>query len=214
MKPITEEERFLAAEAKRKRAAGERPSQIESRALKRLERVSEDDTKRHHYHNCPKKLYCELSGRPHKVLNEQATRYNLPIGGDVIDLFQTITRFHDMLADIARKGIRFSDDDDVLGDAAVPSSPALERWRLARAKQEEIKLEAVVGDFLARAAVQQFLTTYSSRVRAVGDRLQREGHSEAYRIFEDALDDLDRMVDVWAKDGRTRESSANGNGSH
>ena len=60
--------------------------------------------------NLPKKIYCELSDRQVKVINEQADRYGLPIGGPTIDLYEAIKGFHDFLADHADL---FGDDDDL-----------------------------------------------------------------------------------------------------
>ena len=66
-----------------------------------------------------------MSGRQTKVLNEQADRYGLPLGGPVIDLPKLARALHDFLAANAKK--LNTDDTALLGGGNSPASRAAER---------------------------------------------------------------------------------------
>jgi hypothetical protein len=50
----------------------------------------------------PKGVYCELSGRQHKLVDDAAELYGLPIGEATIDLRAALTALHDFIASHAR----------------------------------------------------------------------------------------------------------------
>lgn len=50
----------------------------------------------------PKGVYCELSGRQHKLVDDAAELYGLPIGEATIDLQAALTALHDFIASHAR----------------------------------------------------------------------------------------------------------------
>jgi hypothetical protein len=70
----------------------------------------------------------------------------VPIGGSTIDLPQVVRWLHDFLAANKLRLSAGESDDPMLSGA---NSPALERYRLARAKREEFGLERDLGDFAA-----------------------------------------------------------------
>jgi hypothetical protein len=76
---------------------------------------------------------------------------------------------------------------------AGEGSPALERWREARAGQEEIRLAELRQEVVRIADVADAHTMFAAFVRRGIERLQRE-HPVAARIMDDALADGLRVL--------------------
>ena len=89
-------------------------------------------------------------------------------------------------------------------------SPALERFRLARARLAELDLESKKGDMLDRHVVRECLAASSGIYRRAGARLRREFGDEAYQVMDEAYDDAIRVLDMkFVDDGaRTWEEVA------
>jgi len=200
MKPITEEDRKLAAESRRKRSVGERPTQLESRAQRRVEKAEEYETKRSAYRTCPKPIYIELTGRTHQVLNNQIASHRLPLSGDILDLGAVLRRFHDVLADMARHGFRYGPDGNVAVEREGANSQAvahLGTWRNIKAQREQLRLDAERRSYIPREDVHRFLGELAAAMRTGGERLQREVSPIAYEIHNDVLAELERIKESW-----------------
>ena len=104
-------DKATAQRAARKLFDGQDLTKAERDALARYEKAKEERLRWQYYHTVPKKHYRAMSGRQDKVLNEQAKRYDLPIGGPVIDLEALLRRFHDFLAENA---VKLARDEDPL----------------------------------------------------------------------------------------------------
>ncbi|HEX4796181.1 MAG TPA: hypothetical protein VH370_20495 [Humisphaera sp.] len=92
------------------------------------------------------------------------------------------------------------------------SSPALERWRLARAEMEEIALAEKKHEVVAIAVMRPGMNTLISVMRNVAERLQRQFGNEASDIYNEGIDEAikacDRMFDqLTGKPGPAHESS-------
>src|ERR1043165_6628317 len=77
----TRADRQLLASALRKMTAKEELSRDEQAALRRYEKKKEERLRWEYYASIPQKHWRQMSGRQTKVINEQASRYNLPFGG-------------------------------------------------------------------------------------------------------------------------------------
>lgn len=71
----------------------------------------------------------------------------------------------------ARENKRTSRDADDLPDDT--DSPALERYRLARAQQEEIKLAKLRSELVESEHIQQWLQSFSLLLRGFGEKLAK-----------------------------------------
>jgi hypothetical protein len=91
--------------------------------------------------------------------------------------------------------------DGIPDDIDGPDSPALERFRLARAQQEEIKLESMRGDFLPREDAKTMLLEIASIYRSAGEILVRNFGNDAGDVINDALDEASRRFEQrWGHD--------------
>lgn len=87
-------------------------------------------------------------------------------------------------------------------------SPALERYRLARAKHAEMDLEVRKHSLLPRDKVHSGLGRFASILRQLGERIGRRYGPDAARSLNDALDDCKRVVEDEFGDSGLRTSDS------
>jgi hypothetical protein len=138
----------------------------------------------------PKGIYCELSGRQHKVVSDCQARYGLPVLGETVDLFVVVRWFHDLLA---KRG-----DWLVIESADIE---ALEKEKL-RLQTEKLRIEAerlkisLLGDqkrTIERDEVREKLGWLVTELRQCGVLI---GRANTGRDGQAILNDLlDRMAE-------------------
>ena len=84
--------------------------------------------------------------------------------------------------------------DDALMDESV-TSPALERYRAARAGLAELELLQRREQLIDREIMHQVLSRLAHFIREAGDKLAREYGSGAHEIVNEALDQYENVVD-------------------
>lgn len=91
------------------------------------------------------------------------------------------------------------DDPEIaIGDG---DSEGLERYRMARAQQEEIKLAKMRGDFLSREDVHAALMETAPILKDAGERIIRSGGNDLAEIFLTAWDEvLKRLKAIFGND--------------
>jgi hypothetical protein len=174
--------RRLAARALEKKRTGKRASIDETRALRRFEKAAEEQKRWEHYGSIPKKHWQEMSGRQPKVLNEQASRYGIPLRGKSIDLSAVAAWVHDFLAANAAK---LNSDDDTTGEE-------LKKWK---AKREKLKYETEIGNLVPRDEVHAGLAIVARHLRTAGEWLGKHAGREAQERLERALDNAQAALD-------------------
>lgn len=75
-----------------------------------------------------------------------------------------------------------------------PVSPALERFREARANLAELDLREREGELVDRETVHTGVVAIAGLVRSAGEQLQRQYGADAQAILDDALDDAEREI--------------------
>ncbi|EMI17775.1 hypothetical protein RMSM_05301 [Rhodopirellula maiorica SM1] len=120
----------------------------------------------------PKGDYCRLSGRQHKLVDDAARLYGLPIGESTIDLRIAITALHDLIAANANR-IRGSLDS---GDRDELEAEKL-RQQIAKLGTEverlQISLAKDRGDAIPRQDLRQALVAISAAMREYGRAFAR-----------------------------------------
>ena len=89
--------------------------------------------------------------------------------------------------------------------ATGDNSPALERYRAARASLEELKLAERQNHLIDREKMREVHTIVAARYRQFGDFLQREFGREAHDALCEMQDDVARHVDAFL--GPPKESA-------
>jgi hypothetical protein len=94
---------------------------------------------------------------------------------------------------------RFSRPDLAIADAdpllTGDDTPALERYRTAKAKLAELDLDRQRGETVNLAKIRSGFATICQCLRDAGALLGREFGREAQRIIEDALTEANRLLD-------------------
>lgn len=137
----------------------------------------------------PKGDYCQLAGRQHKVIDDAARLYDLPIGGPVIDLGEAIAALHDLIAANASRirgdSLNDSDRDELEAEKLRQQIQKLqiENDRLS------ISLQRDRGDAIPRAEVADALNAVAAKMREGGRALERISPAarDAYNEMLEAL---------------------------
>lgn len=142
--------------------------------------------------------YCKLSGRDARVLKDQAKRYNIRFSGPVVDLSEVLPALHDFLSTygpivrrMERTGLDLVDDPVLVGGS---SSPALERYRLARAGLAEHELARARGEFLPSSVIGEGLRAFAHRMRSFSKVLEQRRDVELMDLFDGVTDDALRSM--------------------
>lgn len=98
--------------------------------------------------------------------------------------------------------------DDLMAGSGSGSSPALERYRLARAIAAEWDNETKKRSLVPRDKVRSGLGRFASILRQLGERLGRRYGPEAVLSVNDALDDCQRVIEDEFGDGGIRSSDS------
>jgi phage terminase Nu1 subunit (DNA packaging protein) len=82
-------------------------------------------------------------------------------------------------------------DDPLLAEG---DSPALERYRLAKAKHAELDLEQRRAELIDLAKCRDLFGRWGSVIRKMGDRVSKRFGSEANQMVAEAIDECDSIV--------------------
>ncbi|MCP4591815.1 MAG: hypothetical protein GY842_13850 [bacterium] len=103
--------------------------------------------------------------------------------------------------------LRYPEDDgDDAAMAAGGPSPALERWRRARATLAELEVGQKRGQLLPRDQVRELHSRMAGVLRSAIDRLQREFGDGAFEAIDEALMSAQQMLERWLEDHPETES--------
>lgn len=182
--PITTR-RIAAYEAAIRRERGERLTQKQTRDLTWLEKSARDEAVDDALRALPKGIYCELAGRQHKVIDDAAELYDLPIGGPVVDLYDAVHSLHNLIAENAHrlKANLDGDGDELQKEKLRQQIILLQRDIEGR----DIKLAQAREESVDRTELTDLLTRLSSMLRNLGNQLGRDD-PEVQRAFNEALE--------------------------
>ncbi len=135
---------------------------------------------------CSKGEYCYLASRQHKLIDDAADHYGLPIGESHINLREALTALHDLIAANAHR-LRGPD-----GDYDELKEEKLRQEILKLEKDNEkaaIELQFAKGDAIPRAQLREALVMLSAQLRTLGQTLARI-NPDARAALNDFLDTL------------------------
>jgi hypothetical protein len=188
---LLDADRELIASGLRKRQRSEALTAKEIAAIRRFEQAREEADRWRYYASVPKRHYAQLSGRQTKTLNEQASRYGVPIHGSLIDLGQVIRWLHDFLAKHGRK-LLAEDTDPLMGGG---NSPALEEYRREKAKLARLDRQQREETLVDRETAHLAFQRVASLLQQAGEALQKEFGPDAGKILNETLRNCQREVD-------------------
>ncbi|MCH8880531.1 MAG: hypothetical protein IID34_11690 [Planctomycetes bacterium] len=174
-----------------KKQSGQTITSQERATLKRWERQREEESRWEHYNKIPQKHWREMSGRRTNQLHEQAERYGIPFHRRTICLPEVVKAIYDFLDRNARILAR-ADEADL---HSTVTSPALERLREETYKLRRLERLYREDKLVGRDIMHDCLARLAGVLRRAGDRLQRRCGKEAFAIYNEALDGMDREIE-------------------
>lgn len=186
---IPPEDRELIKAYARKKQSGQKPNARETAAYNRLKKQQDAATRWDHYRSIPKKDWVEMSGRQPKVINEQATRFALPLRGRTIDLPAVVRSLHDFFADNKHGLSRLLDHREEGGKDEAREKLTWEQYR-----RQRLKRLAEEGSYLPAELVHELLAELSTILRNAGELLAKHHGDDAQDILNTALDDFDALI--------------------
>ncbi len=136
----------------------------------------------------PKGDYCYLASRQHKLIDDAADVYGLPIDGATIDLRKALTALHDLIAANAHR-LR-SATGDLEFDELKEEKLRQEVLKLEKENEKAaIDLQFARGDAIPRAQLREALVMLSAQLRTLGQTLARI-NPDARSALNDFLDTL------------------------
>ncbi len=118
----------------------------------------------------PKGEYCYLAGRQHKLIDDAADHYGLPLDGAVINLRSALTALHDLIAANAHR-IR-GEHTDLEFDQLKEEKLRQEILKLEKENEKAaIELQFSRGDAIPRAQLREALVMLSAQLRTLGQTL-------------------------------------------
>jgi hypothetical protein len=159
-------------EARLKRLRGEELGRQQQRDYDWLEQL---DRRRHieaWQQAVPKGEYCQLSSRQHKLIDDAADNYNLPLGEATINLRDALTALHDLVAANSHRISRGDLDGDRLDLEEEKLRQQILGLEFDNARKE-IELQYTRGDAIPKASVREALIALSAQLRTLGQTLAR-----------------------------------------
>lgn len=177
----------LLRRALEKQKAGKPLNQREQRALERRQWAQVEQMLER---GVPKRYIEKWTGRPTKILHEQAIRYQLPLQGSLVSLPALLRAYHDLLSRYKRQ---LSDGEE--SESAESNSPAIERLRMEQAKIARIKRRELQRQLLRRDVVHQCLLMVAGAIRQAGEKQQRLEDERAFEIHEAMLQAVEKAIE-------------------
>lgn len=191
-----------ALEAAVREHRGEKLTQAQSRDLAWWRREERERITNEVVRAVPKGLFCAMAGRQHKLVDDAAERYDLPIDRPEVDLYEAIKAYHDIIAANSRF-IRPADDAEAEANGELNVDEAsfheLQVWELREKVRKlqrgndrlEIALTRDRGDSIDRRELREMLGWFSTRVEGLGQQLRRcKTGPEAQKTLNEFLDSL------------------------
>ncbi len=169
-----------------KRIAGKPLTQVEQRAVTKHDKAETVRLAGAYLQAMPAGEFRRLAGLTRARADRLALRF--PCGGATVNMAELLPALCAAALDGA---------EDLEADG---SSPALERFRQARAEHAELDLAQRRGEVVEVAPLQEALAALSSLGRRRAEAMERAGGAAVRREFDEVLDDMRDAVDRWFPD--------------
>lgn len=207
-KPSAEHARIeRAITAMLARHQGKKLTQTQARDLAWYEKLAQDKLTHDYVMAVPKGVFCAMAGRQQKVIDEQADRYDLPIDGPTVDLYEAVKAYHDLITANARV-IRPADDAELAENGDLDLDEAQHhqlqteklRQEVVKLRQSNERLAIQVtrdrGDSIDRRELRDMLTWLSTRLEGLGQQLRSSANgTEAQKTLNEFLQHLSEECD-------------------
>lgn len=180
-----------ALTAKLKQAKGGDLTKSEISLVRKYDEIVAESNREDAFLNLPKGIYCKLSGRQQKVVDEQAVRYGLAIDGSKIDLYQVLKKFHDILAEWGPTINELQGAEGSLRTEKLRREiELLER----RSKSIELDIKNKQDEFIDRNTLRVRMEWLANKLRTVSERLGKRFGAESQVLLNHALSQIEEEL--------------------
>lgn len=190
-KPKQSIDTVAALEAKLKQAKGFSISKTEESLIRRYDEQIAIEIRDDFLINLPKGIYCKLSGRQQKVVDEQAVRYDIAIDGAKIDLYSVLKRFHDILAEWGPTIRELEGEEGSLRTEKLRKEiELLER----KSKSLDLDIKNKQDEFIDRGTLRVRMEWLANKLRTVSERLGKRFGGDAQLLLNHALKQIEEEL--------------------
>lgn len=180
-----------ALTAKLKQAKGGDLTKSEISLVKKYDEITAESNREDAFLNLPKGIYCKLSGRQQKVIDEQAVRYGLAIDGSKIDLYQVLKKFHDILAEW---GPTINELQGAEGSLRTEKLRREIELLEKRSRLIEIDIKNKQDEFIDRNTLRVRMEWLANKLRTVSERLGKRFGADAQVLLNHALSQIEEEL--------------------
>jgi hypothetical protein len=138
----------------------------------------------------PKGLYCQLAGVSQHKVDAHAGKFNLPLKGKTLDMYQVIKGFHDFIAS-NMKTLTAADDIRDLNREKIQQQVDEAR---RRAELSELEIQEKKNQVVPRAEVRAKLAWLTGKFRKLGERLGKSHGPDAQLAVNEFIDDISEEI--------------------
>lgn len=180
-----------ALEAKLKQAKGLILTTSEEALVRKYDIQVAEDVRDDLLLNLPKGVYCRLAGRHQRVIDDQAVRYDMPIDGPKIDLYQVLKKFHDILGEWGPTIRELQGEEGSLRTEKLRKEiELLER----RSKAIELEIKSKQNEFIDRATLRIRMEWLANKLRGFSERLGKRFGGDAQVLFNTLLTQIEQEL--------------------
>jgi hypothetical protein len=180
-----------ALEAKLRQAKGFVLTKSEESLVKRYDEQIAIAVREDVLLNLPKGIYCKLSGRHQRVVDDQAGRYGLPIDGSKIDLHQAIRRFHDLIAEWGPTMRELQGEEGSLRIEKLRREVELLE---NRSKSIVLDIKNKQDEFIDRDTLRVRMEWLANKLRTVSERLGKRFGPDAQVLLNHSLSQIEEEL--------------------
>lgn len=173
-----------------KELSGQKLGRDDRRLVAWLQAKQQQDTIDEFTQACPKGVYCAMSGRQQKVIDQLARTYGLPFIGPTINLFSAIKGLHDLIA-------RNSGVIRVDGTENWQEEKLRQQIETLKARRQLLQSEIARrrDELISREELQLRMKWLSERLRQFATQLGRRYGREAQQLANDCFGQIATEVE-------------------
>lgn len=190
--PIEQRER-VALEIRLKQLRGEKLNGKELDLLDRWNRDFQRAVLAEGLRCIPKGVYCQMSGRQQRNVDEFGARYDIPLSTATVDLFATIKALHDRVSELAAAARPYADIDDaeLMREKLRQEISKLEK----QSESLQIDINTKLSELVPKQVVIDRLEWLTGRLRSLGTQLFRLAGTDAQNTLNEFLETLAKELE-------------------
>jgi hypothetical protein len=180
-----------ALEAKLKHAKGLDLTRAEESLIKKYDLKVAIQNRDDFLLACTKQVYCKLADRHRSVVDEHARTYKIPADRPMIDLYQVLKRFHEIISEWGPVIRQLEGEEGALRIEKARMENELLRKKITAA---DLDIKSKQDEYISRDNLRIRMEWLGNRLRSLSERLGKRFGGEAQVIFNLELARIDEEM--------------------